>query len=222
MPERANARARRALALELRLSGMRQQDIAEQIGVGQPRVSRMIKQALAEREAAGVDRLRAVEYERLERLNRAFWAPAVKGDASAAHVVLKASDRRGKLMGLDVAPEPATGGGGVQSYQAMVLVTLSDEANTALAAWRLEQQEYVDWCAEHNGGDVIAEQLMTPPPGMEPQQAAAAAVRQLIGPRPPDAPKLLMAVVVIAQEAMPRERNPGGRLPLPGGSADGI
>lgn len=46
----------------------------------------------------------AAELERLERVHAAHWPAALRGDHSAAHVVLRTLDRRVALLGLDRPP----------------------------------------------------------------------------------------------------------------------
>src|SRR5699024_2045667 len=50
------------------------------------------------------DEMRTVELSRLDRLQRAVWGKAVKGDLQAVDRALKIIDRRSKLLGLD-APQ---------------------------------------------------------------------------------------------------------------------
>ena len=50
---------------------------------------------------AGAPEARDAELDRLERLQRSWWLPALSGDERAARVVLSVMDRRAKLLGLD-------------------------------------------------------------------------------------------------------------------------
>lgn len=89
------------MAIQLRIAGLTEREIAQKVGLSQSRVSRIIKQALQQRRQQSADELRAVEGARVEELHRALWPSALKGNLGAANVVLKAADRRARLFGLD-------------------------------------------------------------------------------------------------------------------------
>lgn len=126
-PDDVNAATRRALALKMRGEGCSQREIAEAIGVSQSMVSKMVRRGLAEhRQDEGTQLLRGVEAERLERLHRTFAPRSDRGSTGAARIVIQASERRSKLLGLDtpVAPAEGSGGGGITTT--MVLVGLEE------------------------------------------------------------------------------------------------
>jgi DNA-binding Lrp family transcriptional regulator len=128
----ANAKLRAAQALELRITGMSQREIAKQVGVSQPQVSRMIAKALREKRDERVDDLRKIDVERMEDLHNLAWRFAKQGDMTAAGVITRLLDRRAKLFGFDVAG--ANGNGGIFiNYSAFVMVCVSEEAGAAMA-----------------------------------------------------------------------------------------
>lgn len=119
-PARANTAFRQARALELRIEGYTQDQIAEALGVTQPTVCRMIKRALKERTTMGADELRRLEHERMESLHAEMWRYAKKGDTAAASVVTRLMERRAKLHGLD-APQVSGGAGEDGQVQTLML-----------------------------------------------------------------------------------------------------
>jgi hypothetical protein len=92
--------------LELRRSGETWQRIAQVVGYAnasgaQKAYSRIVNRVQRE----SVEEIRDLELDRLDRIMRAYWKPAiVDGDKKAADLVLKVIDRRAKLLGLD-APQ---------------------------------------------------------------------------------------------------------------------
>lgn len=89
--------------IELRRAGCTWDDIARQIGYANRKsaheaFNRAMRRTLHD---AGVDELRALEGERLDRLQRAVWTKAMNGDLPAVHTVLRVMERRAKLFGLD-------------------------------------------------------------------------------------------------------------------------
>jgi DNA-binding CsgD family transcriptional regulator len=213
-PADANATARRASCLDLRVAGMTQAEIGRRVGLSQSQVSRAIRQALAERTAAGVDELRAVESARLDALHRAFWVPALKADVGAAHVTLKAMDRRSKLLGLDLGG-PGDGGVVHHDYFASVAIHITDEASAELAAWEVEQTADTAWQTRADApvpAHLAVNTSVPLPAGTTQAQAVSAvaeAVAQAAGPLPPDAPPLQMRLVIMARHYRPYDSATG-------------
>lgn len=103
--QQAQTAERRAQAIQLRLSGMDWETIAQQLGyANRAAACKDVSRALeASREAArkaGED-LRALELARLDRMQAALWARVLKGDTKAADTVLRLMQRRARLAGLE-------------------------------------------------------------------------------------------------------------------------
>lgn len=106
---RAEATKKRAQAVQLRLAGADWQTIADTLGYRSrgaacAAVSKALKEA-NHQAGFGAEQLRLIELARLDRLQRAMWQDAMRGDARAADTALRIVDRRIKLMGLDMVPE---------------------------------------------------------------------------------------------------------------------
>lgn len=103
--QRLSAAQRRKQALGLHLAGVDLRTIAEQVGYADhsaagKAIDRAIEESIA-REKASIDELRRREVMRYDRLQAAFWTPAVKDrDKKAADVVLKCIAGRERLQGL--------------------------------------------------------------------------------------------------------------------------
>jgi len=95
---------RKRNALELRLAGASYRDIAQALNCSVGTATNDCKEALAEIPMQQADEMRTVELSRLDRLQRAVWPKAVKGDLQAVDRAIKIIDRRAKLFGLD-APQ---------------------------------------------------------------------------------------------------------------------
>lgn len=97
---------RRAQAIALRMAGMDYATIAERLDYGSPQAaSKDLFRALRsyrEEEEAKVEEWRQLESQRLDRLQAAAWAKALKGDLKAIETVLKVISQRSKLLGLDM------------------------------------------------------------------------------------------------------------------------
>jgi hypothetical protein len=99
---------RRVKVLELRRSGESLRTIATLQAVSPQTVANDLNHALDELKAHivdGADRLRALELARLDELTRAYWSQAVDShDLKAANLLVRISERRARLLGLDVQP----------------------------------------------------------------------------------------------------------------------
>lgn len=104
--------------IELRRAGASFVDIATalelpSVDAARLAFTRAMEHSLAD---AGADEMRALESERLDRLQRSAWTKAAAGDVVAIGVVLRIMERRAKLHGLDkdnsdsemVAPVPTS------------------------------------------------------------------------------------------------------------------
>jgi hypothetical protein len=102
-------RTRAAEALRLRQSGMTWEAIAARLKYRNPSGPRMAVERLLSRvEHEGAAQLRAVEGRRLDELQASVWGKATAGDCDAIRTVLRISERRSKLLGLD-APQRVEG-----------------------------------------------------------------------------------------------------------------
>lgn len=99
--ERAKRRNR---VLELRAAGLTESQIAEQLGMSQPNVSRSINRALkrwAEQDAANVEQVRQMKLFELDQLKRAIWASAIKGDLAAVREAAKIIGMQARIAGAE-------------------------------------------------------------------------------------------------------------------------
>jgi len=99
--ERAKRRNR---VLELRAAGLTEHQIAEQLGMSQPNVSRSINRALkrwAEQDAANVEQVRQMKLFELDQLKRAIWAQAIKGDLAAVREAAKIIGMQARIAGAE-------------------------------------------------------------------------------------------------------------------------
>lgn len=101
------AQVRRKTALALRCEGLTFEEIGEQLGITKQSVHEGVQKEL--RAVADERRTLAehqVEFElaQIDTVIRGMAGPAEKGDARAAMAILKAMERRAKLLGLD-APD---------------------------------------------------------------------------------------------------------------------
>lgn len=99
--ERAKKRNR---ILELRAAGLTEAQIAEQLGMSQPNVSRSINRALtrwAEQDAQNAEQVRAMKLFELDQLKRAVWAKALKGDLGAVREATKIIALQSRIAGAD-------------------------------------------------------------------------------------------------------------------------
>jgi len=91
--DKSLARARKQRAIELRMTGMTYQAIADEMGY-QNSVYTIIKQAQMQTTAAAVEDHRQLELDRLDAMQEALWPEAMRGRVSA---VLRIIQARGPL-----------------------------------------------------------------------------------------------------------------------------
>lgn len=100
--QRVQQNMRVTKAMDLRAKGHTWAEIAKLAGYNRMQSAQAaVKLAMDRQEHESADNLRAVELARLERLHRAWYSKALDGDKDAAGVILRTSERRCKLMGLD-------------------------------------------------------------------------------------------------------------------------
>jgi len=92
-----------AEALKLRSEGLTYREIAERLGINTSTAYRRVENALRAIPADGVDEMRQLEGERLDKLHAALWERALEGDLQAIDRLLTISNRRAKLFGLDAS-----------------------------------------------------------------------------------------------------------------------
>ncbi len=100
---------KRTQVLELRRAGASLRDMERALGIDKNTAKRYLDEAMADLQAAQNEKAeatRAVELDRLERLHMALWPKAVGGkdvppDYAAVDRLVRISERRSKLLGLD-------------------------------------------------------------------------------------------------------------------------
>lgn len=126
---------RRNKVLELRMKGLTIRQIAEEaeVKVSPAQVHRDLERSMSELrklELQEADELRTIELLRLEALQKALWDTAMGGDVGAVDRLIRLSERRSKLLGLDAPTKVApTSPDGETEYQGM-----SDEQRTEAIA----------------------------------------------------------------------------------------
>lgn len=101
---RAVALKRQAECLELRRMGKGYAEIAATLGIAIGTAHKAVKNGLADARAqitASADELRTEELSRLDAMLGGLWPRARKGEVAAVDRVLKISERRAKLLGLE-------------------------------------------------------------------------------------------------------------------------
>lgn len=99
--DRARARYRGAVGLELRLRGLTYAAIAEIVGYHDKSGARKaVHRCISERAAMAFDAYRVQRFLELEDLHRKGWADAIAGRPAATKKLLNAADERLTLMGL--------------------------------------------------------------------------------------------------------------------------
>ena len=111
--QRVTVAERRTQAVRLAAAGMDYTQIAQQLGYhDRSGAHKAIRGALAAQQAEAVDELRALELERLDRLQASVWDAAVEGDIASVDRVLKVIAARVRLLGLDQHQDKPVSGGG--------------------------------------------------------------------------------------------------------------
>lgn len=100
--DKALVTARQAKAVALRLSGLSYEQVATEVGYYDRGAARLaVMTALKNVQAQNVEELRELEGARLDRLQAAVWRQAMQGDVQSVRAVIRISERRSKLLGLD-------------------------------------------------------------------------------------------------------------------------
>jgi len=90
---------RRKKAFNLRILNASYEDIAKQTGIHVKRVGREIRKALGEIDEIDLLDRRKLAAERLDALERPFWARALGGDVKAGNFILRCETQRAELFG---------------------------------------------------------------------------------------------------------------------------
>lgn len=118
--DRFAAKERRAMIFELRRAGAGYKEIADKLGIGLATVHRHIHAGLAEwrmHSEQDAEAIIVLEESRLDRLLRALWPAASKGDLRAIDRAIRIMERRAAYRGLDAPKKVApTDPGGTQPY----------------------------------------------------------------------------------------------------------
>lgn len=112
---------RRAEALRLRQEGWAYIEIAEKFGVSKTSIVKDVQRELEDVGKVGGERareIRTLELARLDKMQRHIWFRVQAGDAQAILTVLRIMERRSRLLGIDLAPEPV--------QQVVNLLTIKD------------------------------------------------------------------------------------------------
>lgn len=91
---------RRAEAMSMRLAGVRVDQIAKRFGVAPRTIYNWIAEGVRDIPREEADELRMLELDRLDALQRAVWADAMRGDPRAVDRVIAVMDRRARYLGL--------------------------------------------------------------------------------------------------------------------------
>jgi DNA-binding CsgD family transcriptional regulator len=97
--------ARRSRVLEMRIAGLSMRAIASQVDVSYQTVKNDLDamyKLITEHQTATMEHLRVIELERLDKMQTAVWTDAIAGNVSAIDRILAISERRAKLLGLNV------------------------------------------------------------------------------------------------------------------------
>ena len=222
MPRRnkphARARARATEALEMRLAGRSDAEIAAALNYASESGARMaIDRELNRRTVAGVDTLRREHGERLLSLLRSCWPAATAGNLEAIRTARRLLDSIAKLHGLDAAQRHLVVGGiseqefAEQARQLLEVTGIKPLVEAALPA--LEPAERAAWFAAEADDDdtddgevwsnlgVGTEPLYTP--DTSPHPAASEPLRAL--PPAPDDDDELLAAIDDAEDDIPEE-----------------
>lgn len=132
----------RAKALDLRRAGASLRDIAKALGVSHQSAKRYIDTAISDlhnSQNQKTEDYRAVELDRLERLHMALWQRAIGGkrdgvdippDYAAVDRLVRISERRSKLLGLDApVKQELTGKDGEPIKQRIEVVYVDADRN---------------------------------------------------------------------------------------------
>ena len=142
---RSKTAERSKQAVNLRIAGATFEQIGERLEISTPSAFGLVSRALLKTRAAtaeSAETLRQMELTRLDAMQTAIWADAMKGDEQKIDRLLKIQARRAALLGLDaptkVAPTDPTGERGYEALtdaeRAARLASILEAARTRLEA----------------------------------------------------------------------------------------
>ncbi len=124
-PPSAELLEREGKALELRRAGFTYDVIADRLAYNDRSAARKaVERAIGRTHQDAADDLRALEADRLDRLQSSRWSKAIKGDDKAFDRVLRVMERRSKLLGLDTPVQHELTGPGGNPLIVEILPTL--------------------------------------------------------------------------------------------------
>lgn len=113
LTRKVKAHEKRVMALELRKAGLTLDEIARQVGYrSAASVHNAIRIAMQQSLQEPADEVRQIELERLDKMHRALWPQAIRGEHGAIDRVLRIMERRAKLIGLDAPAKQVLQHGG--------------------------------------------------------------------------------------------------------------
>lgn len=100
--DRTQEKLSRSKAMSLKLAGFTTEKIAEQLDVTESAVLKYLERVVERVDQRNVDAYRELEKDRLDKVQTAIWTKVLRGDLRAIDTFLRISQRRAKLLGLDM------------------------------------------------------------------------------------------------------------------------
>lgn len=148
-------------AWEMRLRGLTQQSIADELQVSVGYVNGLLKKAreeMVEQNRLDAGTATGEQVGRLDRMIIALTPAAEAGDVKAVSALLAVEDRRAKLLGLDAATRKAvdlTSGGAPLAYQVTIPVVQRIEPFAAAGVLSADGEEAPAGAAEDDDGPTL-------------------------------------------------------------------
>lgn len=146
---RTEVAARRAKAVQMRITGASLEEIADTLNYGgstvesrRASVCKDLKRAFEaakDEEKTSVEEWINLELARLDRIQQGLWPAAIDGDTKASAAVLQVMDRRSRYLGLDAAVKVNTELDVQVPAEAMSMIERARQQTEAAAA-RLREQ----------------------------------------------------------------------------------
>ncbi len=151
-PRQVERAEQAAVAIKMRTAGMSYDAIAQVLHVAKATAWRLATKALKELPAEDVETLRQVEGARLEAIWAAFYPKAMDGDVDAAGVLIRVSNGRRRLFGLDAAG-PVDGAHGMVIQQIVMSPALAMQPTPLGGQYRPPSIEAPEDTPAPDGGD---------------------------------------------------------------------